>query len=84
MKELSTQIEINAKAARVWAILTDFGRYAKWNHFITRAEGEVKEGSRLIVQIEPPGGKVDYSLTSFSLSFTTILCDFSFFYSRGK
>lgn len=57
MKELNTEIEINASAERVWAILTDLGQFADWNAFIPEAEGEVKEGERLRVRIEPPGGK---------------------------
>ena len=57
MKELKTEIEINAPADRVWAILTDLGRFAEWNPFIPEAEGEVKEGARLRVRIAPPGGK---------------------------
>jgi hypothetical protein len=57
MKELSTPIEINATAARVWGILADIGRYAKWNPFIRLAQGETREGSKLTVQIQTPGGK---------------------------
>lgn len=57
MKELKTEIEINASASRVWAILTDLGQYAVWNAFIPEAEGEVKKGARLRVRIAPPGGK---------------------------
>ena len=57
MKELRTEIEIDASAAKVWAILTDLARYAEWNPFIPEAEGEVKEGERLRVRIAPPGGK---------------------------
>ncbi len=57
MKELRTEIEINAPAAKVWAILTDLGQYAAWNPFMPEAVGEVKEGERLRVRIAPPGGK---------------------------
>ena len=57
MKELRTEIEINASAGKVWAILTDLERYAEWNPFIPEADGEVKEGARLRVHIAPPGGK---------------------------
>ena len=57
MKELRTEIDIEAPAERVWAVLTDLGHYATWNPFIPEAEGEVKAGTRLRVRIAPPGGK---------------------------
>jgi hypothetical protein len=56
MKELYTEIEISASEEAVWQILVDLERFPEWNPFITLAEGEVKEGSRLRVRIEPPGG----------------------------
>ena len=56
MRELSTEIEINAEADKVWAILTNLRKFAEWNPFIMEAEGEVKKGSQLRVRIEPPGG----------------------------
>lgn len=57
MREISTEIEINATSAKVWTILTKLNNFVKWNPFITEAKGEVKEGSQLKVRIEPPGGK---------------------------
>jgi hypothetical protein len=56
MKELFTEIEIAASPERVWRILVDFSQFPEWNPFIREAEGEIKEGSRLKVRIEPPGG----------------------------
>jgi hypothetical protein len=49
-----TEIEINASASRVWAILTDFERYYEWNPFITEAKGELRRGNRLTLTLEPP------------------------------
>jgi hypothetical protein len=57
MKELHTEIEINASAERVWRVLTDFAAYPKWNPFVRRVEGEVSVGARLHVYIQPSGGK---------------------------
>ena len=54
MKELRTEIEIDASPERVWGVLTDFGSYAEWNPFIPRISGELAVGSRLEVRIEPP------------------------------
>jgi hypothetical protein len=57
MKEVHTEIEIDAPAERVWRVLTDFAAYPEWNPFVRRVEGEVKVGARLRVSIEPPGGR---------------------------
>jgi len=57
MKELRTQIEIEATPERVWEILTDFDAYPEWNPFIQAIEGEAAPGSKLEVRIEPPGGR---------------------------
>jgi hypothetical protein len=55
--ELRTEIEINAPAERVWSMLTDFGSFPEWNPFIRRLEGEAKQGAKLEVRLEPPGGR---------------------------
>lgn len=57
MFELNTRITIEADAARVWSILTDFAAYPAWNPFITRISGSASVGSRLEVLIQPAGGK---------------------------
>ena len=57
MKELYTEIEIEAPAERVWNILTDFARFSEWNPFIRSIDGKPAIGSRLRVRIEPPGGR---------------------------
>lgn len=57
MKEIITDIEINASAERVWQVLTDFAAYPQWNPFIRRAKGEAKAGARLKVYIQPSGAQ---------------------------
>jgi hypothetical protein len=57
LKELSSEIEINASPQRVWKILTDFEKYEQWNPFIHRIVGQAKEGSKIQIRIETPGGK---------------------------
>ena len=57
MKEVFSEIEIQAPAERVWQVLTDFASYPEWNPFIHRISGQPKEGTRLKVYIEPPGAK---------------------------
>jgi hypothetical protein len=54
MKELHSQIDINASAERVWQLLTDFASYPQWNPFIRRISGEPTTGERLQVRLELP------------------------------
>jgi hypothetical protein len=58
MKELRTDIEIDATLDQVWAILTDFASYPAWNPFIQSIRGEPVVGSKLEIRIAPPDGKV--------------------------
>jgi hypothetical protein len=57
IKEIHSEIEINAAAENVWQVLTDFAAYPKWNPFVRIVEGQVSVGARLQVYIEPSGGK---------------------------
>lgn len=57
MKELRSEIEIQAPAERVWQILTDLASFPQWNPFIRRASGTIKTGERLEVSIQPVGGR---------------------------
>ena len=55
MKELRTEIEIQASDKRVWQLLTDFASFPQWNPFMRQAVGEPKTGARLEVHIQPSG-----------------------------
>ncbi len=57
MKEIHTEIDIDAPAEKVWRVLIDFAAYPEWNPFVRRIEGEVSVGARLHVFIEPSAGK---------------------------
>jgi hypothetical protein len=57
VRELRREIEIEAPPERVWAVVTDFAAYPEWNPFIRRISGELREGARLEVRIEPPGAR---------------------------
>ncbi len=56
MKQIETEILIEASPEKIWAILTDFAKHPKWNPFIKSIRGEKKIGGKLTVSIEPPGG----------------------------
>jgi uncharacterized protein YndB with AHSA1/START domain len=49
VRELRTEVTINAPAERVWELLTDFGSFPDWNPFMLRARGEVGVGEKLLV-----------------------------------
>lgn len=57
MRELRREIDIDAPPAAVWAVLTDTRAYSEWNPFIPHLAGELREGAKLEVRIEPPGGR---------------------------
>jgi hypothetical protein len=56
VNHLSTSIDIDAPAAVVYGVLTDFARYPEWNGY-TRIEGEAAEGTRLRVSPGPEAGR---------------------------
>ena len=56
-RELRTEIEISAAPERVWQVLMDFESFPEWNPFMRRASGEVKEGARLEIHMQPSGSR---------------------------
>ena len=64
MRELNTEIEINASAERVWQMLTDFEAYPQWNPFIRSIEGKPEPNSKLKIFIQASGaGGMKFSPT---------------------
>ena len=53
MKVLESSIDINSSPEQVWAVLTDFARFADWNPFITSIEGSPDRGTRLAITSGP-------------------------------
>ena len=56
MRELRTEIDIDARPEKVWEILMDFESYPDWNPFIRSISGEAKVDSTLKVRLQPEGG----------------------------
>ncbi len=54
-RHIETEIEIEAPAACVWRLLTDFNHMPSWNSFITEISGNLAQGETLSVRIAPPG-----------------------------
>jgi hypothetical protein len=57
VKEVRTEIEINAGPEEVWKILTDFDKYDQWNPFIKRIIGNAIKGSKIEIHLQTPRGK---------------------------
>lgn len=57
MKSIRVVTDIAASVEIVWAELTAVSTYAEWNPFITTLRGDLVQGSRLEIRIEPPGGR---------------------------
>ncbi|MCK6440932.1 MAG: SRPBCC domain-containing protein [Nitrospirales bacterium] len=57
MKELLTEIHINASRGTIWNVLADFSSYPEWNPFIRSISGNPKPGETLKAKIQPTGGR---------------------------
>jgi hypothetical protein len=57
MKNIQTEIVINADITKVWDVLMNFKSYPTWNPFVTSIRGEPKLGNKLTISINPPEGK---------------------------
>ncbi|HSH41007.1 MAG TPA: SRPBCC domain-containing protein [Arenicellales bacterium] len=57
MRQILTDIEIEAEPVAIWAILMGFPSYPDWNPFIRRIEGPAEEGGRLTVEVQPPDSR---------------------------
>ena len=56
MKQIFSEIEIDASAERVWKVLTDLSALPDWNPFIRSVEGNLNVGERLKVYIKASKG----------------------------
>ncbi|MFX1514534.1 MAG: SRPBCC family protein, partial [Promethearchaeota archaeon] len=44
-----------ASPERIWKILTEIENYPDWNPYIRHANGQIEQGHKLKLYIEPPG-----------------------------
>jgi hypothetical protein len=56
LKEIYTDINIDATSNRVWSHLIEFKQYPQWNPFIKNISGKLTESAQINVTIQPPGG----------------------------
>lgn len=57
MREIKTEITINAPTAEVWKILMEHETYPEWNPFIKKVEGSKIVGESLQVTVQSEGKK---------------------------
>ena len=57
MREVRTEINIAAPAAKVWSILTDFGSWQEWNPIVKQANGVASTDSKLSITMCGKDGK---------------------------
>jgi hypothetical protein len=57
MYQINTEIVIKASTEKVWEILSETKKFAEWNPFIKNIDGELKEGQKISVLIQPVNGK---------------------------
>ena len=55
MLQLHASVDIDASALLVWAILTDFASYRRWNPFIRAILGKSSNGNRLRLTLQRHG-----------------------------
>ena len=55
MRELYTEIIIEAPVEKVWKVLANFKDYPQWNPFIIEIEGDIQEGRSFKVRLQQPG-----------------------------
>ena len=57
MKNIETEITINAKPDKVWNTLMKTDEYDKWNPFVRKLEGEIKKGNQIAITLKQVKGK---------------------------
>ncbi len=60
-KQITTEVLLPAAPEEVWAVLVDTERYADWNPFIIKSEGEIREGATIKNTVRPePGSEMTF------------------------
>jgi hypothetical protein len=51
MKTFAVATTIHATPDRLWRILTDLATYPRWNPTVTKVDGQIAPGARIVVQV---------------------------------
>jgi hypothetical protein len=54
---VAATVTIEASPTAVWAVLTDFASYPRWNPLFSRAAGDIVVGQRIELTTVQPGGR---------------------------
>lgn len=57
MKNIETEIEINATTEKVWQTLTDTNSLESWNPFIRKIDGKLEKGNQISITLKQVNGK---------------------------
>jgi hypothetical protein len=57
LKEIRTEIDIQAPLEKVWELLTDFKNFELWNPFIRKIEGIPSLGTKIKIHLHTSAGK---------------------------
>ena len=57
MREIRTELEVDAPPEVVWDVLTDLSAYPEWNPHVTAASGDLRERSDLDIEVRPGGSR---------------------------
>ena len=57
MREIKTEITINASVEQVWETFINVEKYKTWNPFIKSLTGNLEVGNQITVLLQPPGGR---------------------------
>ena len=52
MFEINHEIDIDAPASAVWAVITDFDSYPQWNPFVVSAQSSLKPGEPIDMKVK--------------------------------
>ena len=55
--KIEHRLGIQAPAEAIWAVIADIGSWSVWNPLYTKAEGELRIGSRLTLELSLKGQK---------------------------
>lgn len=74
MKELRTEIDIQASPEKVWSILTGLDHYPEWNPFIRQALGTAKVGEKVDIAVHSGTKELTLHCTVIKLEPNQELC----------
>lgn len=85
MKEFSVKINIKALPERIWEILTDASSWLEWNTTITRIEGKIARGEKVIVYSKiSPGRAFPLRVSEFTPPKRMVWSDGSPMFFKGE